>query len=132
MPEPCTCHEEVARLHRFFRGWYRGELAHESFAACEQALAPDFTIVTPSGQLVGRDEIMTAVRSHHGGEPPGFEITTVPRACRQVGEVHVSTYEEQQRGARSTVRLSTAVLIENGGRYTWHHVHETWLTTADL
>lgn len=132
MPDDCVCHQEVARLHQFFQDWYCGVLGEERFETCERALAADFAIVTPSGQLIERDQILRAIRSHRGGEPPDFRIVTVSRQCRQVDGVHISTYEEHQRGSRSTMRLSTAVLGENGGVWTWHNVHETWITTADL
>jgi hypothetical protein len=131
MPEPCACHQEVSRLHRFFQDWFRGRAAVD-FGMCERALAPHFTIITPTGQLLERGEILDAIRVHRGGEPPDFEITTVPRICQRVGGLHLSTYEEHQRGTRATVRLSTAVLAESDGVFTWHSLHETWLTTTEL
>ncbi len=129
MPDPCSCHSEVARLHRFFQDWFRGELDHSAFSVCEQALAPGVTIVTPGGELIGREHILEAIRIHRGGETQDFIIETVGRSCQRVGDIHVSTYEERQAGARSTVRLSTAVLSEDGGQYSWHNVHETWITS---
>lgn len=129
MPETCDCHAEIARLHDFFQEWHRGNLAPEDFAQCEAALAPGFTIVTPVGQLLERDEILSAVRRHHGGEPPDFGIRTVARSCQRVRGLHVSTYEEHQEGTRSTVRLATALLSEVEDRLVWHAVHETWITS---
>lgn len=129
MPERCVCHDEVARLHRFFQDWFAGRLDEGEFGTCEQALAPHFVIITPAGELIERAQILTALRNHRGGEPSGFEIHTVPRSCRRVGGLHLSTYEEHQNGARSTVRVSTAVI---DGEMLWHNVHETWLTTTGL
>lgn len=124
----CDCYAEVARLHQFFQDWFHGALSEEAFADCEQALAPGFTIVTPSGDLVDRDDILEVIRRHRGGEPPHFAITTVGRHCQRVNDLHLTTYEERQSGTRSTIRLSTAVLSEAEGRFRWHAVHETWLT----
>ncbi|MDJ0952729.1 MAG: hypothetical protein QNJ81_03520 [Acidimicrobiia bacterium] len=129
MADDCVCHDEIARLHRFFQDWFRGDLDEAAFRLCEEALAPGFTIVTPGGELIERDHILTAIRRHRGGEQPGFAIETVARSCQQVAGVHIASYEERQSGTRSTVRLSTAVLSEDGGRYRWHNVHETWITT---
>lgn len=128
MRDECRCHGEVVRLHRFFQDWFRGDLEEAEFGLCEAALAPGFTIVTPGGELIGREQILEAIRRHRGGEQPGFTIEAVGRSCQQVAGVHVSSYEERQTGTRSTVRLSTAVLSEENGRYLWHNVHETWIT----
>ena len=129
MSDSCECQVEVARLHHFFQEWHRGSLEAEEFAQCEAALAPGFTIITPVGQLLERDEILAAVRRHHGGEGPDFRIKTVARSCQRVRGLHISTYEEHQEGARSTIRLSTAVLSATDGRLVWHAVHETWVTS---
>jgi hypothetical protein len=130
MTETCECHHEVARLHRFFQDWFQGTLSVDKFAVCEQALTDGFTIVTPSGEMVERREILEAIRVHRGGEPAEFQIRTVGRSCQQVRGLHLSTYEEHQSGARSTVRLSTAVLGSADGGFVWHAVHETWITTV--
>jgi len=128
MPESCECHQEVARLHQFFQDWFQGGLDIDEFGLCEEALAPGFTIVTPSGDMVRREEILNAIRMHHGGEAPDFQIKTVGRSCQQIRGLHVTTYEEHQAGARATVRLSTAVLGADDGVFRWHTVHETWIT----
>ena len=128
MPDDCSCHVEVARLHQFFEDWFHGSLPVDSFETCEQALAPGFTIVTPGGELVTRSEILAAIRRHRGGEPGDFEIATVGRHCQRLGDVHLTSYEERQGGPRSTIRLSTAVLSEVDNAFRWHAVHETWIT----
>lgn len=128
MSESCECHVEIARLHQFFQDWFQGGLAVEEFRLCEEALAPGFTIVTPGGDMVQREEILEAIRIHRGGETPDFQIKTVGRSCQQVRGLHITTYEEHQTGARATVRLSTAVLGADDGVFRWHAVHETWLT----
>ncbi len=124
----CDCQDEVARLHRFFQGWFRGILKPGDFGLCEAALAPGFTIITPGGELISRDEILEGVRRHRGGEPNEFRIETVARHCQRIEDIHVVVYEERQTGARSTIRLSTAVLTESADAFKWHSVHETWVT----
>lgn len=128
MPDPCICFSEVERLHDFFQGWFRGDLAGDDFAGCEAALAPGFAIVTPGGDLVRRDELLAALRRHHGKEPRDFAIETVGRQCHQVNDVHLVTYEERQSGPRSTIRLSTAAITAGDDGFLWHSVHETWVT----
>lgn len=128
MAETCDCFDEVARLHRFFQDWFQGLLSDPEFVLCEHALAPGFTIVTPGGDLVTREEIIGAIRVHRGGEPAEFAIETAGRHCQRVGDLHLTTYEERQLGHRPTVRLSTAVLSGAGTAFLWHAVHETWIT----
>jgi len=123
----CACHDEVARLHRFFQDWFQGVIAEDEFALCDEALAPGFTIVPPSGDLIPRADILEGVRHHRGREPDDFHIETAVRNCQQIGEVHIVTYEEHQVGTRPTIRLSTAVLTEHEGGFRWHAVHETWV-----
>ncbi len=129
MASECACFDEVARLHRFFQDWFYGALPEEDFAACERALAPGFTIVTPSGELILRPEILEAIRRHRGGEPTDFTIETVARHCQRLGDLHLTSYEERQTGTRSTIRLSSAVLSETLGGFGWHSVHETWISS---
>jgi hypothetical protein len=126
--DTCECEGEIARLHEFFQDWFRGILNPDDFGLCEAALAPGFTIITPGGQLITRDEILEGVRRHRGGEPDEFRIETVARHCQRIGDIHVVAYEERQTGVRSTIRLSTAVLSESADTYKWHSVHETWVT----
>ncbi|MEA2001046.1 MAG: DUF4440 domain-containing protein [Actinomycetota bacterium] len=128
MSNDCDCQDEVARLHQFFQDWFRGTLDSGDFGLCEAALAPGFTIVTPGGELITRDEILEGVRRHRGGEPDEFRIETVARHCQRIENVHIVAYEERQTGARSTIRLSTAVLSDDAGAFKWHSVHETWVT----
>lgn len=128
MSRDCACFEEVGRLHRFFQDWFRGDLDPADFRICEEALAPGFAMVTPSGDLIDRGEILDAIRRHRARESKSFLIETVGRSCRQLNGVHLVTYEERQAGVRSTVRLSSAVLTEGAANFLWHHVHETWVT----
>lgn len=128
MPDACVCFGEVARLHDFFQAWFRGDLGLEDFAQCEAALSDGFTIVTPGGELIRRDELLAALRRHCGREPGDFTIETVGRVCHRADGVHLVTYDEHQTGPRSTIRVSTAAITETGEGFSWHSVHETWVT----
>ncbi len=128
MFDTCVCFAEVARLHDFFDGWFRGALAPEAFSQCEAALAEGFVIVTPGGEAVQRDELLAALQRHRGREPDNFAIETVGRRCHRVNDVHLVTYEERQSGPRPNIRLSTAAIAAVGDSFVWHHVHETWVT----
>jgi hypothetical protein len=128
MSSDCECLEEVARLHRFFQDWFRGDLDPAEFGICKDSLAPGFTMVTPSGDLIDRAQILEAIRRHRARESQSFAIEIVGRNCERLNGVHLVTYEERQTGVRSTIRLSTAGLTNSAGRFLWHLVHETWVT----
>lgn len=128
MSRDCDCFDEVGRLHRFFQDWFRGDLDPADFSICEEALAPGFAMVTPSGDLIDRAEILDAIRRHRARESRSFSIETIGRSCQRFDRVHLVTYEERQTGVRSTIRLSTAALTSTDGRFVWHQVHETWVT----
>lgn len=129
------CEDEVFELHRFFQEWYLGEVDDpngEAFGRVSEVLAEEFHIVTPEGKMLGRSEILTAVRGGHGSKPADFRIRTEKCHFRAGGRgIGVVTYEEwHDEGGKSQGRLSTAVFQDradapNGVR--WVHVHETWL-----
>lgn len=129
------CEDEVFELHRFFQEWYLGEVDDpngEAFGRVSEVLAEDFHIVTPEGKMLGRSEILTAVRGAHGSKSADFRIRTEKCHFRAGGRgIGVVTYEEwHDEGGKSRGRLSTAVFQDradapNGVR--WVHVHETWL-----
>lgn len=126
------CLREIRELHQFFEGWLSGTLPEEgAFERLEQALAPGFRLIHPSGEWRARKEIISGLRKQHGSQP---ELTIEIRNAKLLrgGENRVlAAYEEWQRGQNSTDgRLSTVVFhraednLPNGLR--WEHVHETW------
>lgn len=60
--------QEIADLHEFFEGWLGGELdaTDEVFARVENALASDFHIITPRGDLMDREALLQTLRQGHG------------------------------------------------------------------
>jgi len=123
----CACFTEIERLHQFFEDWFTGRCSYDDFDEVRSALAPGFTIITPNGQSRGRVTILQAIRDGYGEWPPDSGITTLPRRCIRLGGVHVTCYEEHQRGPDPSRRIATAVLAEAGTGYAWHSVHETWM-----
>jgi hypothetical protein len=127
------CRLEVAELHRFFQGWFRGELpdTNESFDRFSGVMADEFEMVAPDGKAINRAAILDTVGDGHGKEP-GAEIWIENHRHRlTVGGVSLVTYEEwQDWGGRKRGRLSSALMqtaedTPNGVH--WLHVHETWL-----
>ena len=133
MPSRSTCRAEIETLHEFFVDWYAGTIEGDAFDRLEQALAPDFEMVTPDGDRLDRTAVVTGIREDHDRDDPGafsIEIRNVEVVVR-VGDFAVVRYEECQETTDGTTgRISTALFREDSsapGGVVWLDLHETWL-----
>jgi hypothetical protein len=129
-------HAEIVELHHFFQGWLSGTLpaTDAAFARLAAATASEFMLITPAGEVIVRELLLSQLRAAHGSRHDWrMWIERAQLRC-QSGDLTVATYEEwQQTVARTTMRISTVVFrhrrdTPNG--LTWLHVHETWLPKA--
>ena len=124
---------EIVELHQFFQDWFTAELpdTDQAFARLPAALADDFCMVIPSGNLVELDSLLVGLRGGHGAQP-GIRIWIEnTRVQMNEGTLWLATYEEWQEvdGAKQG-RISTALFTEDAsapGGLKWRHVHETYL-----
>jgi hypothetical protein len=130
------CAAQIGELHRVIEHWLVGRAPRtpEGFAAFADAHSPDFTMVTPDGALLGRDELLPGFEGAYGSAP-GLRIR-----IDDVAVVHadtrgvVVTYEEWQdgpagrSGRRSTVLLERDTAAQHGLRS--RHLHETWIDSG--
>lgn len=126
--------DEIRELHEVFEGWLAGAEG-ASLGAAEDALAPDFRLISPGGELLERAPLLAGLSGARGGRGPGFRIEVRAVTARELGSsgLVLATYEEwqDQDGAERIGRLSSALLrsrAEEG--FDWLHVHETWLPEA--
>lgn len=128
--------DEVERLHEFFHDWFVGELpdTDEAYASFADALAEDFIIISPSGTVTKKADLLARLReSHSSGKEAGVKIWIRGFELRRLlgDDVVVVNYEEwQEIGVRRTGRVSTAVLKRDEtapAGIVWLHLHETWL-----
>ncbi len=127
------CIQEVVDLHTFFQAWLRGELLDRDpvFNRFIQATAPDFMLISPTGQAAGLTETADWIRRAHGTRP-GVRLWTDEHVARFADDqVALLTYREwQTRDNVTTLRISSALLrrkLDAPNRVVWLHVHETWL-----
>jgi hypothetical protein len=127
------CAAQIDDLHRVIEDWLGGRVPRTPavFAAFVDEHAPGFTMVSPDGALLGRDELLPGFEGAHGSAP-GLRIR-----ISDVAVVHadargvVVTYEEWQEGPagrsgrRSTVLLERDATAPHGLRS--RHLHETWI-----
>ena len=128
--------EEIVDLHLFFERWLggNGPKGPHAFARLEDALAPGFTMVNPTGRRLSRAEVVGWIRDGYGAkaEPAPFSIAI--RDCTVLHEgpgfVAVTYLEEQVRGGGLDRRIATALFEphpERAGAVRWLLVHETGL-----
>lgn len=124
---------EIVRLHDFFQEWFSAAVtaSDEQLMRFTAAMAADFVIVSPAGQLSELSELTSGLRGAYGKQPD-IRIWTQNHHLRwQRGNVALCTYEEwQETTSGRTARLSSVLFQPTPdalhGLY-WLHVHETWL-----
>ena len=119
---------EIRELHTEFADWLSGRSA--TLARVEAALSEHFTMVSPSGDIVSRGEVMSGLLAARGSRPIEIRIDN-PTVHWHLTDAVLATYEEwQDHGGSTTARRSTALFTHdedapNG--LLWQHVHETWM-----
>lgn len=121
-------------LHEFFVDWFSGALEDTDavFARFTDALHPGFSMIVPSGEVLGREAVFASVRAAHATTDASFAIeirNVIDRVTCE--DVVIVTYEEWQfAGDRvDSCRVSTAVFVhaaEATAGVQWRHLHETF------
>ncbi len=125
---------EVHELHRFFEAWLagRGPSNADHYARLEKSLAPGFSIISPNGKEMGRDELIQLLQGSFGERGEGFRLWVHALRGHEIAPgIVLVTYEEWQSiSGHDRSRKSSAILRcdpEPEGACVWLHVHETWL-----
>lgn len=121
---------EIEELHRCFEGIFAGDAA--PLARVDAALAPSFSMVPPSGQVVPRASVIAGLTGAVGSGAMTIRIVN-PRLLWSDGRSALAVYEEWQDSTDGTTARQSSVLFEvdaaapGGLRWIW--VHETWMPT---
>jgi hypothetical protein len=134
-----ACREEVLALHKFLEGWYAGRAAADdaTFARCADALAPEFRLINPDGELTERDDLLARIRGAHAQYHDTYfhiRIEEVEQRDLADGLCHVTYQEWQETDGFWTARWTTALMRacdDAPGGVQWLHVHETWITDEE-
>ncbi len=142
--EPPTWLREIVELHEFFERWLGADTSGRTAVASqedapadatmdrlERALGPDFAMVTPSGQLLPREALVSGLAAARSSRP-GLRIEIEdPSLVAETPTLTVARYTEVQHSEGNTTRRISSVVFEqtdgapNGLR--WLHVHESWI-----
>jgi len=126
---------EIARLHAYFVVWFAGSCAKDRAqfdANVTLHLGHEFELIAPGGGRHGRAAIADAIYAAHATNP-AFQIAIRAFSPRMAcGELVLVTYEEWQKGAKSSTppengRISSALFRVGEAKLEWVHIHETWL-----
>jgi hypothetical protein len=115
---------EIEELHRFFERWLRGD--EDDFSRCDRALARDFTMVGPGGEVRSRDKLIRGLLDAQGKRSVAIRIRNF-ELHQLSANLALARYEEWQgdRGRVSTALFRVREDAPNGVE--WVTVHETWL-----
>lgn len=106
---------EVQELHAFFGHWYRASAAVD-LERVSSVLAPEFELLSPSGDLLTRQRLLSELAAERGAFP-GLRISVedirpVPLANGEVtvryAEVHVDRGEFERRSCCALLRRCSA------------------------
>ena len=106
MLTPTACRAEIAGLHEFFVEWFTGRADGPSPSRLEDALAPEFEMVTPTGERVDREALADGIAESHGrhaGE--SFDID---------GTDHARYFQQAHNGV--PVRMALLDILLGGDR----------------
>ena len=124
---------ETIALHEFFNDWLgKVDGGGCDFGECAGALAADFRMIGPDGEIMAEPDISNWLLNERGTRADGFHITVrEPRGVWQDGDAAIIEYiEEQVRHGVTTRRLSSALFTRNPEAprgVVWRHLQETWL-----
>lgn len=125
---------EIKELHQFFQAWFRAELPNTdaAFERFANAMAPDFRMIVPSGNIIECEPLLERLRGTYGAQPDLQIRLENVMVYWTKNETALATYEEWQsaESSISTARISTALFAKDASApngLKWLHVHETWM-----
>jgi hypothetical protein len=133
------CEKEVIELHKFFEQWFKSEIENNDkvFARLESALSEEFMLISPTGSVSSREQIISQIRDGYGSRKADgipYRLWVQNIECRFVEDnLCLVIYEEWGEVAGDlNARLSSALFRKNDQSVNgveWVHVHEVSLPT---
>ncbi|WP_084511219.1 hypothetical protein [Nocardia lijiangensis] len=119
----------VEALHADLAAWLGSAASDEIFERFAAAQHERFSMVTLSGAVLGRDELLAGLRGARNAQPGlQIEVSEVMELTRAGELVVIRFLERHGTEEDSSSRRVTAVLCAEDGpspRYRWLAVHET-------
>jgi hypothetical protein len=127
-PLAAAAAREVTELHALFVELFTRR--SRDFSRCEAAFSPKLEMVTPEGRLVGRNQIIQALKGAMARADFRITIHEIAPLREDAGSVLLRYIEEQYRDGETTRRMSIA-LFETASDaplgVAWRYLQETWI-----
>lgn len=120
--------QEVYGLHRFFEDWLGGTVGNtgENLKYLEQALAEDFKMISPAGNIESRATLITGFQSGWHSLPGiSIQIEEVEILQEDTTSVLALYKEKQMVNNQSNTRISTVLFKKQPENLKWLFVQET-------
>lgn len=118
----------VRALHDDLAAWLGSAAAPEVFERFAATQHADFTLVTVTGAVVHRADLLDGLRGARNTSPGlAIDVSDITVVARAGDQVVVRFLERHHLNGHTTARRVTAVLLARGGAYRWLTVHETAL-----
>ena len=110
---------EIIELHQFFQDWFNGKLENnkEEFSRVTSVLDDLFTLITPNGQIMTKNDLLDLLHSSHNSKSPElqFIIKIAHINVKFSSESLISTFifsiRPGDEGARCTSSNATKVAV---------------------
>ncbi|MFQ6398241.1 hypothetical protein ACLMAJ_32970 [Nocardia sp. KC 131] len=120
----------VETLHADLAAWLGSNAGMEVFERFAAVQHEEFSMVTTSGEIIGRAELLAGLRGARNIQPGlKIDISDVHELAREGNLVVVRFMELHRVGGTGSCRQVTAVLIAEGPELRWRTVHETEIST---
>ncbi|MFD0364327.1 nuclear transport factor 2 family protein [Nocardia sp. GCM10030253] len=120
----------IEMLHADLAAWLGSNAAAEVFERFAAAQHEEFSMVTTSGEVLGRAELLSVLRGARNTQPGlKIDISEVQELAREGDTVVVRFLELHRVCGTESCRRVTAVLVADGAEFRWRTVHETEVST---
>lgn len=120
---------EVLDLHRFLDAWLKGraERGDGEPARLAAALADDFRVIHPDGDIGDKQAVVGSFAAAWGEKPPEYALVIERVETRPLApDLCLATYVERHRGEPGRARIVGAILRRRAaGEIEWLHLQET-------
>ena len=106
-------HQEVSELHAFFGQWYSG-VTSNCLDRVTSVLAPDFELLSPSGEIISKQALLDELNAHRGAFPElRISVENVDPEPSRDGEVVVRYIEVHTENGVCERRRCCALLRDS-------------------
>jgi hypothetical protein len=128
-------HHSIHHVHELIQTLFTSQqgVGQAAISQLMPVFAKDFSMVTTTGTLVGREQVEQMFKGAVGARP-GLQIflTDLHTVWQEGASVAVRYKETHRLNGTEAARLSVAIMEVENQRVQWHYLHETALSPAAI